>query len=610
MRTIRTALFWITLAPAGLWAGESGERALGFLTLDASARAAAMGGAHSALARGASALHYNPAGLGGVQEATFMHNQYFQGMTQDYAAAAFKSGWGASVHYLDYGPVDRTTISSKDGNLGQAGGSEMALSLGYGRRPLKSLGVGAAAKFIRGSLDLVTANSYALDLGTLYSPELFPGMTWGFTIQNIGVEARYQSAREKLPLSYRGGAALSFGNDLYTGNFVLDIVHRPHREAIVGVGAEVLVAKMMSVRFGYSNRSNTGLGLTGGLGWLYRNYRLDYAMVPFGSLGFSHRVGLSVSWGDGGEEPVKKGAASTPQEVISPPEETKTAAVPPVLVRPKPVLPKIAQVVESAEEEENAEEDSEEAGQSPLDMRYFSKRPPAPEARPVPSSSVKRTEIVREARPPVPAVIISAPITEPAARKISPPKPQASSMAETLDMLLRHPAGTREREEALQGMTGRINDLKAVKALAVQAITTVLRDETRSTEIMTLALRLIASLEDKASAPIVRNFLFNGRPEVVAEAALALAALSDKESIVPLEDLVSQLDKDPRFDAARSPRARSSAEAVRAALQDLKPKKPAPAMTPASASPTAIQKSELPAPKKSGRRRKPPKKRP
>src|SRR4051812_22452383 len=73
-----------------------------FLFLDAGARAVAMGGAYTALVTGADSLLYNPAGLGdsAAHEATFMHNEYLQGASQEYAGYASPRGFGLNFNSL------------------------------------------------------------------------------------------------------------------------------------------------------------------------------------------------------------------------------------------------------------------------------------------------------------------------------------------------------------------------------------------------------------------------------------------------------------------------------------------------------------------------------
>lgn len=266
--------------------------------MDGNARAAAMGDAHAALARGSAALHYNPAGLAfsPSHEAGFMHNQYFQGMTQDHLAVSSRRGWGAFINNFDYGSVERTTISNKDATLGQVGGTDLAFGGGFAMSPAKPLAFGAVMKFMRGTLDYIDTKVLAFDFGALILPPL-PGLSLGLSAHNLRAETRFEKDKKKLPTFFRGGAAYALDRGRLHANFTADYIHRPNQNFVVGLGAEFIVAKVMPLRFGYTNRSGTGEGLTAGLGWIQGNYRLDYAIVPFGDLGLTHRASLTFRWG-------------------------------------------------------------------------------------------------------------------------------------------------------------------------------------------------------------------------------------------------------------------------------------------------------------------------
>src|SRR5687767_7302128 len=86
----RTSTFLLFLAvPSALTAG--GATGAELLKLGAGARAAAMADAQTALADDAFALRWNPAGLARLSapDAAFMHNQWFEDVRQQHAAAAF-----------------------------------------------------------------------------------------------------------------------------------------------------------------------------------------------------------------------------------------------------------------------------------------------------------------------------------------------------------------------------------------------------------------------------------------------------------------------------------------------------------------------------------------
>src|SRR5690242_10900804 len=112
----------------------AGAEAFDFLQFDAGARAVALGGAYTALASDSNALLYNPGGLGflATNEATFMHNQYVQGLNQEYVGFASSIGLGAQLNYVNLGGIPRTTISQPDGTGSNFSVSDRSLGVGYG----------------------------------------------------------------------------------------------------------------------------------------------------------------------------------------------------------------------------------------------------------------------------------------------------------------------------------------------------------------------------------------------------------------------------------------------------------------------------------------------
>ena len=63
-------------------------------------------------------------------------------------------------------------------------------------------------------------------------------------------------------------------------------------------GVETVIAKAMAVRLGFNTGNFAGPKVTAGLGWTYRRFSLDYAFVPYGELGASNRVSVTMRWGD------------------------------------------------------------------------------------------------------------------------------------------------------------------------------------------------------------------------------------------------------------------------------------------------------------------------
>lgn len=278
----------------------AGAESFDFLLLDANARAVALGGAYTSLATDANALLYNPAGLGlvGAHEATFMHNQYVQGLTQDYAAFAFKQGFGASLNYLDFNNIPRTTLANPDGTLGSFGISNLALGAGYGRSFYDGrLALGGGAKYLRETIDRVSANGYAFDAGILARIEELPGLSLGAAVLNVGPEVRYVRTKEKLPSAARAGASYRCTLKGTENTFAFDLSKVRTDKLRIGVGVESRVSRLVALRAGFTTRNDSDIGITGGLGLGWRSLAVDYAFVPFAALGIAHRISVTFRWG-------------------------------------------------------------------------------------------------------------------------------------------------------------------------------------------------------------------------------------------------------------------------------------------------------------------------
>lgn len=286
-------------AAGSAFAQTAGEQPFAFLSLDADARAVGLGGAYSAAGRDVNALHYNPAGLGRLvhHEAVFMDNRYLEGVSQQYAAAASKRGWAVGVNHVGYGGMARTTISDPDGNSGSFDASDLALSAGYGRTLFGRLSAGGAVKYIRESLDNVSAQGAAFDAGVLWESSWPKTFRMGLAFQNMGPAVRFQSEKEKLPYTFRFGLGQSFEAGKTRNTLLLDVIKERTSRTHLAVGGEAVILNRMAVRFGYAPRNEAGTGLTTGLGWRLGGFRVDYAFVPYGPLGTAHRFSLGYKWG-------------------------------------------------------------------------------------------------------------------------------------------------------------------------------------------------------------------------------------------------------------------------------------------------------------------------
>lgn len=266
-----------------------------------------MGQAFTSIPNDIQGLAYNPACLAtlAASQASFQHLSYVQDVTQDalaYGSAGREQdlSWGALVDYLRVGGIDRTVATlqpSGDGFTEQAQFStyDMSAGLSVAGQMWEGFSVGTTLKFLRESLADASSNGAAADLGVIYQGN--EERTWnvGGSLLNLGVASKFADAGVTLPWTFRGGASFQpFAQWLLTG----DYVKRQDTAGEFDVGAEVTPKKPLSLRLGYRyalNRPDLG-GLSdfsAGIGIRWGRMSFDYAFVPLGDLGLTHRVSLN-----------------------------------------------------------------------------------------------------------------------------------------------------------------------------------------------------------------------------------------------------------------------------------------------------------------------------
>jgi hypothetical protein len=279
---------------------KAGASTAQFLKLGAGARASGMGEAFVGVVADASAIYWDPAGLSNLEKGSLsvMHAMGLNDTSYEWAAYAHPvrgiGVLGVAVQYLSYGSL------TKFDNNGFAGGTfdpaDMAVSLSYARN-IEGFGLGFNLKYISSKI-VNTATAYAVDLGIQHKPD--DRLTLGLAIQNLGSRMKFISESDALPMNIKLGGAYSIQSNWIAA---LDI-NAPNDDSInFNAGTEYIYAleNLMSVagRLGYttSGRDTGGLnGLTVGLGFTYESYTIDYAYVPYGDLGNTQRISLSIKF--------------------------------------------------------------------------------------------------------------------------------------------------------------------------------------------------------------------------------------------------------------------------------------------------------------------------
>lgn len=293
-------------------ASSKGTTGAAFLKIGPGARAAAMGEAFCAAADDATALYWNPAGLARVprRSASFTHASHLGSSFMDHIAYAQNHGpygaWGLGTHLFAAGSFPVTDETGTE--TGKISPHDLALSAGYAYTlrdleflsDLNGFSLGISAKYIHSRI-LSTARTGAMDMGALSPPYAGGRLRLGAGITNVGGRLSYQRELEDLPLAIRLGAE---GRLLPGLLLTLDGVAPSDNSPQAALGVESWWAAGTSARVaaraGFNSRSLgdiTGFaGVSFGTGLTLRRLSFDYALVPYASVGMTHRISLGSSF--------------------------------------------------------------------------------------------------------------------------------------------------------------------------------------------------------------------------------------------------------------------------------------------------------------------------
>lgn len=298
-------------------AGDPGASGASFLKFAPSPRATGMGEAYSSVTEDAYAAYWNPAGLASVEqgELAVTYNASFEDVTHQYLSTAFPLSYGST---LDVN-VTRLTVAPFQGYDAQGRGtskvqsSDMAIGVAYGQTMLKDeierpvLNAGVNVKSISETLDNVSANTFAADLGAIYY--LRPANYWmskvqaqefrfAFTVRNLGAGLKFDKEISPLPTSATLGTSwLSHPYGSSTLILSLDQTVSNDEKYTINMGAEYVAFQLLSFRAGYRTGQQVGSGVRFGVGFKLSYLDLDYSMSPFGDLGAMHKLGVSMKFG-------------------------------------------------------------------------------------------------------------------------------------------------------------------------------------------------------------------------------------------------------------------------------------------------------------------------
>jgi outer membrane protein OmpA-like peptidoglycan-associated protein len=286
-----------------------GTTAATFLKIGVGPRAVAMGETFAGIADDPSAVYWNPSGISQVTTPAFtaMHAFWLQDVFFDHLGATFplsKGTGGLSLVYLNDGEL----LRSEEGDTpdspfrGTFSASNLGLTAAYAYPYDESLSLGTALKFFTETIDGAGTVGWALDLSVLYR---MPWKDWklGGAVQNLGPSTHLEDSYARLPINLKVGVSYQILPRLLAA---MDYNQLLEQDGKLSLGLEYLFERTLALRLGYRYQSaidngeyyegygtNALAGVSAGVGINYQAFRLDYAFVPYGFLGNTHRVSLS-----------------------------------------------------------------------------------------------------------------------------------------------------------------------------------------------------------------------------------------------------------------------------------------------------------------------------
>ncbi|MBU0702175.1 PorV/PorQ family protein [bacterium] len=293
-----------------------------FLKLDVEARAAAMGGAGGALVGDSACIYYNPAGLAGLGTFSLSssHVEWFQDIKLEHLGLAKRLkigfeeeardlGVGAcNLNFLHMNKIKAThLIGTSDWEpAGEFTSSDYLAIFTYACYLRWDALFGINLKVIREEIEKEETTVVAFDLGVLHKTRI-KNLVAGVALQNMGSKMKFMEKSSSLPLNLKG----SIGYALLDKELLLLIdINKPiDNELHVQAGAEYWLTPWLGLRAGYKSGVDTSAedstsGFGGGIGIKLKRqgeestsiYKFDYAFVPYGEIGDSQRVSLSVEF--------------------------------------------------------------------------------------------------------------------------------------------------------------------------------------------------------------------------------------------------------------------------------------------------------------------------
>jgi hypothetical protein len=312
---------------------KAGRNGAVFLEIATGAREAALGSAATSVRGGASHVFWNPAGtvLSDDQTASvsISYADWLAGIEYSTLSVGYNTGYGTATFGVEAFGISDIPANRENGFQDPAlqelvtdkatsstyNYLDLALSGAFSRTFADKVSVGATFKYIRESIDGVSASAVAFDFGSVYDVGVY-GWQIAARINNLGTDMQFYNQSNPLPLTF------SIGSSFYPVNtdrtrlmLSVDAVKPQDSQQLIYGGTELSFFDLLFLRggykFNYSADEDGGTSTrppietsienyTVGAGLQYTvsgvNLKIDYAYSSVDLLDGTHRITTNLNF--------------------------------------------------------------------------------------------------------------------------------------------------------------------------------------------------------------------------------------------------------------------------------------------------------------------------
>ncbi|MCK5242793.1 PorV/PorQ family protein [bacterium] len=304
-------LLWLLALLPQLAAAEveilsSASTAAKYLLIPAGARPSGLGNAFTAMSGDINALYWNPAGLLGISTRRIMlsHHAWISAINLEHLAYAQpvyeNSVFGAELRYINFGFIRKWGMDAGGNPLP---GNEtytpyvLAGKAGLAMSAAENISIGVGLQLAYDQIDTDARFLGSLDFGAQY--RISRDLVSGLALLNVGIAEE----NRLLPMILKTGILYTLpcgftADDIFI--LLADLNLKHDENPIASAGIEYTCLKLFQIRLGWNQNfghtTTNFIGITGGAGIAYQNWKVDYALAPQGDMGISHKVSLEYEF--------------------------------------------------------------------------------------------------------------------------------------------------------------------------------------------------------------------------------------------------------------------------------------------------------------------------